>query len=117
VDVLFRGLCARGEAVLARVRQWAAGHGIAVDTALVHAKGRPVASAILDHAAESGAEMLVLATRGREGLARLVAGSHAEQVLRRAHVPVLLVRCPEGMAAEAARPALHACRPPVQIAA
>ena len=36
--------------------------------------------------------LVVMATHGRSGLERLVMGSVAEAVLRRLHVPVMMVR-------------------------
>ncbi len=53
--------------------------------------GHPV-SAITAAAREEGASILVMATHGRGGLARLVLGSVATGTLQRADVPVLLVR-------------------------
>ena len=47
---------------------------------------------ILDVAQEERATMIALATHGETGLKRLLAGSVAEAILRRSHVPVLLVR-------------------------
>lgn len=46
---------------------------------------------ILRAARETGAEMLVMGTHGRRGLARMLVGSVAEAVARRAAVPVVLV--------------------------
>ena len=40
------------------------------------------------------ADLVVMGTHGRTGLARLLAGSVAEQVMRRASCPVLTVRTP-----------------------
>jgi nucleotide-binding universal stress UspA family protein len=59
------------------------------------------APAILDHAAEEGANLIVLGTHGRRGPGRLILGSVAEEVVRRASCPVLTVR--EGGEAPAAR--------------
>jgi nucleotide-binding universal stress UspA family protein len=53
-------------------------------------EGRPVA-AILAAARDSSAELIVMGTHGRAGLARAVLGSVAESVLREADVPVLVV--------------------------
>jgi nucleotide-binding universal stress UspA family protein len=39
-------------------------------------------------------DMVVIGTHGRSGMARLILGSVAEQVLRTATVPVLVVRSP-----------------------
>jgi nucleotide-binding universal stress UspA family protein len=47
---------------------------------------------ILDVAQEAGAGMIVMGTQGRTGLPRLLLGSVAEQVLRKASCPVLTVR-------------------------
>jgi nucleotide-binding universal stress UspA family protein len=49
---------------------------------------------ILKTAKERNADLIVLGTHGRKGLARLFIGSVAEGVLRRADVPVLVVRAP-----------------------
>jgi len=48
--------------------------------------------AILDAASHHDADLLVLGTHGRTGVARLLLGSVAESVLRRADVPVMTVR-------------------------
>ncbi len=50
-----------------------------------------VAHGILAAADRVGADMIVMGTHGRTGLSRLVLGSVAEAVLRRAAVPVLVV--------------------------
>ena len=42
--------------------------------------------------AETSADVVILGTHGRTGLTRLVMGSVAEEVLRRAPCPVLTVR-------------------------
>jgi len=39
-----------------------------------------------------GADLVVMATHGRRGLARIVLGSVAERVVRRSSIPVLTVR-------------------------
>lgn len=53
---------------------------------------QPTASAILCYAQRHDADLIALATRGRGGLSRLFRGSAAEQVIRKASVPVLVVR-------------------------
>ncbi len=55
--------------------------------------GEPAAR-ILRTAHDRDADVIVLGSHGRSGLSRLVLGSTAEDVLRRAHVPVLLIRQP-----------------------
>ena len=47
--------------------------------------------AILDAAVDLGAGLIVMATHGRGGLGRMIYGSVADQVLRHATLPVLLI--------------------------
>ena len=56
-------------------------------------EGDPV-SEILRVAGESGADLVVMGTHGRTGLPRLLMGSVAELVVRKAKCPVLTVRSP-----------------------
>ena len=55
------------------------------------AMGDP-AGEIVRIAAEEGVEMIVLGTHGRSGLTRMLMGSVAESVVRRAPCPVLVYR-------------------------
>jgi len=55
------------------------------------------ATVIAETAEETEADLIVMGTHGRTGLSRIVMGSVAEEVLRRAPCPVLTVR---GLAAE-----------------
>jgi universal stress protein A len=50
------------------------------------------AAAIVRYAADSGIDLIVVGSHGRGPLPRLLLGSVAEQVLRRATCPVLVVR-------------------------
>ena len=49
---------------------------------------------ILNVAQETGAGLIVMGTHGRTGLERLLMGSVAEQVVRKAPCPVLTVKTP-----------------------
>jgi nucleotide-binding universal stress UspA family protein len=53
-----------------------------------------VAAAILQVAQESRCDLIVMGTHGRTGLRRLLMGSVAEQVVRKARCPVLTVKVP-----------------------
>jgi nucleotide-binding universal stress UspA family protein len=53
--------------------------------------GHQVAEVIADEVELDGAELVVMSTHGRSGLAHLFVGSVAEQVLKRVRVPVFLV--------------------------
>lgn len=57
------------------------------------ADGDPAAE-ILRVAQETGASMIVMGTHGRTGISRLLMGSVAEQVMRKASCPVLTVKHP-----------------------
>lgn len=50
------------------------------------------APAILNYAAETGIDLIALGTHGRRGPSRILLGSVAEEVVRRAEQPVLTVR-------------------------
>jgi nucleotide-binding universal stress UspA family protein len=67
-----------------------------------------VVEAILDAAEEEDADLIIMGTHGRRGLQRFFLGSVAEQVIRRAQVPVTTVR--------AHHPGDHAGADPVQLA-
>jgi universal stress protein A len=53
------------------------------------------ATAILQVAQERQCELIVLGSHGRTGLGRLLMGSVAEQIVRKAPCPVLTVRMPQ----------------------
>lgn len=53
------------------------------------------ALAIVQHAKESGADLILMGTHGRGGVTHLLMGSVAERVVRIAPCPVLTVRHPE----------------------
>lgn len=56
-------------------------------------RGKP-AEEIIRVAAEEGVSLIVMGTQGRTGVGRLLMGSVAEEVLRRAPCPVLTVKLP-----------------------
>jgi nucleotide-binding universal stress UspA family protein len=66
----------------------ASGPAVAIETAVWHG---PPAATILNRAAETRAELVVLATEGHTGLDRLLLGSVAERVARLASCPVLVI--------------------------
>jgi nucleotide-binding universal stress UspA family protein len=69
--------------------------GLSADVALCErAQGR-VCELVLAEAERWGADLIVLGTYGRRGPVRWLIGSDAEDIVRRAPVPVLLVRAPE----------------------
>jgi len=90
-DVLAR-MADIGSKVLARADKSAKAKGAVTKPMLVTHTWGGIAAVILAHARKVRADLIVLGTHGRRGIARMVMGSDAESVLREASVPVLLVR-------------------------
>jgi nucleotide-binding universal stress UspA family protein len=82
----------RGSALLARLADQVTAQGIEVDTVLLESRGQALHGFVNEQARAWGAELVVLGTHGRRGIERAFVGSVAEQVVRHADVPVLLVR-------------------------
>lgn len=98
-DVQARGMDA--EEYLAPIAAELRGKGVRVRT-LVR-RGEPAAE-IVEAAREADADLIAMTTHGRSGLGRLLFGSVAEAVLRRAELPVFLMRMTEAeVAARIAR--------------
>lgn len=55
-------------------------------------KEGPVTGSILQAATDEQADLIAMATHGRTGVAHLFLGSVAEEVVRKSHIPVLLIR-------------------------
>ena len=94
-----------GEALLRRAQERVAQSGVPVDTVLIENLDARVADLVVEHAKAWGADLIVLGTHGRRGLARVLMGSDAEQIARTAPAPVLLVRLPAGADGSAANAA------------
>jgi nucleotide-binding universal stress UspA family protein len=92
LEDLTRSLETAGRKLLDRAEADVLKSGIKVETMLVETVGRRVADVIVAQAKKWKADVIVLGTHGREGLARVVLGSDAELVVRESPVPVLLVR-------------------------
>lgn len=82
-------LRADSEGRIAILRKEAEAEGLTVYVQI--AEGEP-AEVILGAAERVQPKMIVMGTHGRTGIARFLLGSVAEEVLRRANVPVLTVR-------------------------
>ena len=87
------------EKVLARAKAKVEQGGIAVDAVLLEGSADRLVAHVADQLKTWGADLIVLGTHGRHGLGRLLKGSHAEEVLRGATVPVLLVHAHQPVAA------------------
>jgi nucleotide-binding universal stress UspA family protein len=84
-----------GEQILEQARACAAARGIAVETLLIENPGARVSDLIIEQVKAWSADIIVIGTHGRRGAARVLLGSDAEQIVRSAPVPVLLVRATE----------------------
>lgn len=87
-----RAVSDAGKALLEKHRRQLAEQGITVETKLVETYGGRIGSVISEEAQKWNADLLVVGTHGRKGIAHLLMGSVAEGVARAASIPVLLVR-------------------------
>ncbi len=79
----------QGEELLEECREIAAKRGVDVETVIE--TGQP-ARTILETAEAEDVDQIVMGSRGRSGVGRVLFGSVAESVTRRASVPVTIVR-------------------------
>ncbi len=70
--------------------------GVKAETLLIDKFGDRLGETVAQAATDWQADLLVVGTHGRRRLKRMMLGSGAEQIIRLAPVPVLLVRNPEG---------------------
>ena len=89
---LIESLREGGQKILRETEAHVGEQGVPVDSVLLEAIGGPAADLIVAQAREWHAELIVMGTHGRRGLRRLALGSDAENVVREAPVPVMLVR-------------------------
>jgi nucleotide-binding universal stress UspA family protein len=66
--------------------------GVPADTELFDNFGERLADVVADSATRFKADLIVVGTHGRRGLGRMMLGSGAEQIIRLAPVPVLVIR-------------------------
>ena len=66
--------------------------GVPVDRCLLDSFDGRMCDLVIQEARSWKADLIVIGTHGRRGASRLLLGSGAEQILRLAPVPVLLVR-------------------------
>jgi nucleotide-binding universal stress UspA family protein len=83
-----------GKKTLERAESTVREYAIQSDSVLIETVGHRVAGQIAQMATDWPADLVVMGTHGRRGIARLVMGSDAELVLRTSPAPVLLVRGP-----------------------
>jgi len=66
-----------------------------VDVSIIVSSGN-AAEEILKGAEKVKADLIAMSTHGRSGLRRMAFGSITDKVLHGSHIPVLMVRAPEG---------------------
>ncbi len=76
--------------------------GVKADGVLLQTVADRVCDLVVAEAVDWGADLLVIGTHGRHGVERLMLGSDAEQIGRKAPVPVLLVRVADETGADGA---------------
>jgi len=81
-----------GASILDQARKVVEAAGLQAETELAENTQGRIADLIVADASRWGASIIVLGTHGRRGVRRMFLGSDAEQVVRQASVPVLLVR-------------------------
>jgi len=91
---------ARTEAakVLREASERATTAGVTADEKLVEAAGRRLGEVMAAEATGWESDLVVVGTHGRRGIGRALLGSGAEQVVRLAPVPVLVIRGDEAPA-------------------
>jgi nucleotide-binding universal stress UspA family protein len=89
---LIRIMRESGEKILEQGMTAAQAAGLAVDTVLFDDLGQRLGEAVANGAKLWNADLIVVGTHGRRGMGRLLMGSGAEQIIRQAPIPVLVVR-------------------------
>jgi len=81
-----------GSKILEDALEVAKAAGVPTDTELFDNFGERLAEVVADAATRFKADLIVVGTHGRRGLGRMMLGSGAEQIIRLAPVPVLVIR-------------------------
>jgi nucleotide-binding universal stress UspA family protein len=89
---LIQAMREAGRDILTRVGAQAKAQGIKVESKLFDNVASRVCDTVIEEAKTWGADLIVLGTHGRRGISRWLLGSDAEQIVRMATVPVLLIR-------------------------
>ena len=82
----------RNEALEARITSLASATDVPISTVVDHEHKGSISKAICAAIEDHGADMVVIPSHGRRGVARALLGSVAERVAHIASVPVLLLR-------------------------
>lgn len=88
-QAFYATMFARADEHMKRLQAEAEGRGIRAKR--VHAHGQQPSQAILEYAADQKPDLIIMGTHGRRGFRRMVAGSVAMEIVRRAEAPVMTV--------------------------
>ena len=92
LDEVIPAMRRAGEKILQEGQARAESAGVKADALLVDNIASRLSDAVTDQVKAWDADLIVIGTHGRRGVGRLLLGSDAEQIVRTAPVPVLLVR-------------------------
>lgn len=81
-----------GNKILEDALEIAKAAGVPADTELFDNFGERLAEVVADAASRFKADLIVVGTHGRRGFGRMMLGSGAEQIIRLAPIPVLVIR-------------------------
>ena len=81
-----------GNKVIEEATNLAQSMGVVAETHLFDSFDGRLADVVSDEAKAWNADLVVVGTHGRTGIGRVLLGSGAEQILRQAPVPVLVIR-------------------------
>lgn len=85
-----KAAAANATRILSSVSTAAKQRGVQCET--VHVKDQFPAEGIIDAAIDRGCDLIVMASHGRRGVAKLLLGSQATRVLSNSSIPVLVCR-------------------------
>lgn len=86
-----------GLSILDRAKQIAEKNNVLIETQLVEIMdASKISQKIIETALSWKADLLIMGTHGRRGFNRLILGSVAEETIRIAPIPILLIRAKEG---------------------
>ena len=81
-----------GQKILAGAMAVARSAGVQTDQVLIDRAGQRLGETVAAAASKWQADLIVVGTHGRHGVDRVLMGSGAEQIIRLAPVPVLVIR-------------------------
>jgi nucleotide-binding universal stress UspA family protein len=91
-----------GEKVLADAMAVAQSAGVEADQEVFDKFGVRLGEVVAEAARQWNADLVVLGTHGRRGIGRVLLGSGAEQIIRLAPTPVLVIRSSDAAAPKSA---------------